>query len=221
MRIMIVEDEKQLNDLLFDYIKASYKDADITQITDGLDALNKIDDTYDLFLLDVMLPHVGGFEILKALRKKSKAPVIMLSALNDEESQLKGFELGVDDYVTKPYSPKIVINKIKAILARYHHESPDDLKTYGIIAYNFEKYEVFIDQEKIELNKKEWELFSLFIQNIGHVYTREDLLNILWGYDYFGYERTVDTHIKRLRQKLKTASGYVKTVYKSGYKFEK
>lgn len=222
MKILIVEDEKHLNDLLHDYILDGFKNAKITQSFDGLDALNIITkETFDLVLLDVMLPHVGGFELAKKLRTQSQVPIMMLSALSDEENQLKGYQLGIDDYIAKPYSPKIVMKKIEAILARYQKETPEHLQSYGVIDYNFEQYKIFIDKKLVLLNKKEWELFTLFIQNIGRVYTREDLLNLVWGYDYFGYDRTVDTHIKRLRQKLGSASDYIKTVYKSGYKFEK
>lgn len=222
MKILIVEDEKHLNDLLHDYIQDAFPMAIMTQIYDGLTAINTIkSQTFDLVLLDVMLPHVGGFELAKELRSRSSVPIMMLSALSDEENQLKGYQLGIDDYVAKPYSPKIVIKKIEAILSRYPHESPLNLQTYGVIDYNFEQYKIYIDKQPVELNKKEWELFTLFIQNIGRVYTREDLLNLVWGYDYFGYDRTVDTHIKRLRQKLGSAADYIKTIYKSGYKFEK
>jgi two-component system response regulator VanR len=222
MRVLIVEDEKHLNDLLHDYIFDRFPKAIIDQVYDGLSALNQIQNhTYDLILLDLMLPHMGGFEVCKKIRESSKVPVIMLSALNDEENQLKGYHLGIDDYVTKPYSPKIVIKKIEAVLARYEHQSPLEMKTYGVIEYNFEKYKISVDKIPVELNKKEWELFSLFVSNIGRLYTREDLLNLIWGFDYYGYDRTVDTHIKRLRQKLGVAKDYIKTVYKSGYKFEK
>ena len=222
MKILIVEDEKHLNDLLHDYIKDAYQDADIHQVYDGVSALNQfIHESYDLILLDVMLPHMSGFEVCKKIRESSSVPVIMLSALNDEENQIKGYNLGIDDYVTKPYSPKIVIKKIEAVIARYENTTPEEMLSYGVISYNFPKYKLLINQKPIDLNKKEWELFTLFMHNIGRVYTREELLNLVWGYDYFGYERTVDTHIKRLRQKLGDASSYVKTVYKSGYKFEK
>lgn len=222
MKILIVEDEKHLNDLLHDYIKDAYQDAVIHQVYDGVSALNQfIHETYDLILLDVMLPHMSGFEVCKKIRESSSVPVIMLSALNDEENQIKGYNLGIDDYVTKPYSPKIVIKKIEAVIARYENTTPEEMLSYGVISYNFTKYKLLISQKPIDLNKKEWELFTLFMHNIGRVYTREELLNLVWGYDYFGYERTVDTHIKRLRQKLGDASSYVKTVYKSGYKFEK
>lgn len=222
MRILIVEDEKHLNDLLHDYIKDAYPQSDIYQVYDGISALNKVQDTvFDLVLLDVMLPHMNGFEVCRKIRASYTMPIIMLSALNDEENQLKGYNLGIDDYVTKPYSPKIVIKKMDAVLARYEKRTPDEMQSYGIITYNFKKYKIEVNGEPIELNKKEWELFTLFIEHVGRVYTREELLNLVWGYDYFGYERTVDTHIKRLRQKLLDAKDYIKTVYKSGYKLEK
>jgi len=222
MKILIVEDEKHLNDLLFDYISEAYPKADIDQVYDGLVALDHIHHTsYDLLLLDVMLPHMNGFEICRKVRASFQMPIIMLSALSDEENQLKGYNLGIDDYVTKPYSPKIVIKKIESVFSRYENHAPKQTSTYGIITYNFEKFEISVNQNPISLNKKEWELIQLFITHIGHVYTREELLNLVWGYDYFGYERTVDTHIKRLRQKLLDASSYIQTVYKSGYKFEK
>ncbi|QWB95957.1 response regulator transcription factor [Mycoplasmatota bacterium] len=222
MKILIVEDEKHLNDLLFDYISEAYPKADINQVYDGLVALDHIHQTsYDLLLLDVMLPHMNGFEICKRVRESFQMPIIMLSALSDEENQLKGYNLGIDDYVTKPYSPKIVIKKIASVLSRYENHTPKQESTYGVITYNFEKFEISINKTPISLNKKEWELFQLFVTHIGRVYTREELLNLVWGYDYFGYERTVDTHIKRLRQKLLDASSYIQTVYKSGYKFEK
>ena len=222
MRILIVEDEKHLNDLLHDYIEESFFDATIDQVYDGISALDAIHNhTYGLVLLDVMLPNMNGFDVCKHIRENSDVPVIMLSALSDEENQLKGYHLGIDDYVTKPYSPKIVIQKISSVLSRYDHQTPDQIMTYGIISYHFEQFKMSVNNIPVDLNKKEWELFTLFIKHIGRVYTREELLNIVWGYDYYGYERTVDTHIKRLRQKLGDASSYIKTVYKSGYKFEK
>ena len=222
MHILIVEDEKHLNDLLHDYIQDAFSNASIKQVYDGISALDATrNQTFDLVLLDVMLPHMNGFDVCKHIRETSQVPIMMLSALSDEENQLKGYHLGIDDYVTKPYSPKIVIQKISSVLARYDHKTPDQIMQYGMISYNFEQFKISVNNKPIDLNKKEWELFSLFISHIGRVYTREELLNLVWSYDYFGYERTVDTHIKRLRQKLGEASGYIKTVYKSGYKFEK
>lgn len=222
MRFLIVEDEKHLNDLLHDYIIDTFKEAIIDQVYDGKDAISQFQKaSYDLVLLDVMLPHVNGFEIGQVIRKTSKVPIIFLSALSDEESQLKGYQIGIDDYVSKPYSPKIVIKKIEAVLARIQRETIEGYMSYGIIEYQLDTFKIKVDHEPVTLNKKEWELFTLFIHNIGRVFTREDLLNLVWGYDYFGYDRTVDTHIKRLRQKLGQAADYIQTVYKSGYKFEK
>lgn len=222
MRFLIVEDENQLNDLLNDYILDEFPTASITQCYDGIIALESINTkTFDLILLDVMLPHMNGFEICRHIRKKHDTPVIMLSALSDEENQLKGFDLGIDDYVTKPYSPKIVVKKIKSVLSRYENHVPHQQLSYGIITYQLENQHIKIDDKVIKLNKKEWELFSLFIKHPGRIYTRDELLNLIWGYDYMGYDRTIDTHIKRLRQKLGSASTYIQTVYKTGYKFEK
>ncbi len=221
MRFIIVEDEQHLNDLLYDYILDKYKDATIDQVTDGFIALEYLTKyPYDLVLLDVMLPNIDGFDICRTLRKTSQVPIIMLSALNDEENQLKGYNLGIDEFVPKPYSPKIVIKKIEAVLARYGVKE-DSFIEYGIIKYNISEHKVYVQNEEINLNKKEWDLFTLFINNKGRVFSREVLLDKVWGYDFTGFDRTVDTHIKRLRQKLNNASTYIKTVFKEGYKFEK
>lgn len=220
MRFLIVEDEVELNNILHDYILNAFPDALIDQVYDGIDAIIKITkEEYDLILLDVMLPNLGGFEVCSKLRETSLTPVIMCSALSDEENQLKGYELGIDEYVTKPYSPKLVIKKIEAILSRSVKEENESV--YGIISYNIEKRQVLINNKEITLNKKEWDLFQLFIENKGIVFTRESLLNKVWGYDFAGFDRTVDTHIKRLRQKLLEANTYIKTIFKEGYKFEK
>jgi len=222
MKILIVEDEKHLNDLLYDYVKNTFKDAEVTQIEDGYDALIAVQEhSFDIVLLDVMLPHVDGFEICKKLRETSSTPVIMLSALSDEDNQIKGYNLGIDEYIPKPYSPKLVIKKIEAVLARSIAKDTDAMVTYGIIEYNLSNHAIKIEGQTIELNKKEWDLFTLFIHNPSHLFSRDDLLNKIWGFDYFGDVRTVDTHIKRLRKKLLSASTYIKTVFKSGYKFEK
>ncbi|MFK5882947.1 MAG: response regulator transcription factor [Candidatus Izemoplasma sp.] len=222
MRILIVEDEVNLNNILYDYVLDKYSFAVIDQIFDGLEALISIqENVYDLILLDVMLPNVGGFEICSKLREKFNTPVIMMSALSDEENQIKGYNLGIDEYITKPYSPKLVIKKIEAILGRYIEKFDEDFREYGIIKYNLDKHKILVEETEISLNKKEWDLFVLFVINNGKLFTRDHLLNKVWGFDYYGDERTVDTHIKRLRQKLNNASSYIKTIYKEGYKFEK
>ncbi len=222
MKILIVEDEKHLNDLLFEYIQEHIEGAMITQSYDGFDAYGKISNTpFDVYILDVNLPHMDGFELCKKIRESYQTPIIMISALSDEQNQLHGYDLGIDEFITKPYSPKLVIKKIKAIIARYNQSDTSYYNEYGVIKYNIDKHEIFVEDIKIELNNKEWLLFNLFIENIGTVFSRESILNKVWGYDYFGGDRTVDTHIKRLRQKLHQAKDYIKTVYKSGYKFEK
>lgn len=221
MKFLIVEDEKHLNDLLNDYILDRFSDASVDQIYDGFEALKVLDQNkYDLVLLDVMLPNIDGFDICKHIRKESKVPIIMLSALNDEENQIKGYDLGIDEYIPKPYSPKLVIKKIEAVLTRYGLNSNNETE-YGIISYNLDEHKILINNIEVSLNKKEWDLFNLFITNKGRVFSREALLDKVWGYDFTGFDRTVDTHIKRLRQKLGNASSYIKTVFKEGYKFEK
>jgi DNA-binding response OmpR family regulator len=222
MKFIIIEDEKHLNDILHDYLKDTYPDAHIDQVLDGDEAMDRLhENTYDLVLLDVMLPGTDGFAIAKDIRGTSKTPIMMLSALSDEENQIRGYSLGIDEFVKKPYSPKLVMKKIQAILQRYHGQDTSGYAVYGLLKYDLASQKVLIEGQETQLNHKEWELFHLFIHNQGIVLSRETLLNKVWGYEYFGDERTVDTHIKRLRQKLGPAAEYLKTVYKVGYQFEK
>jgi two-component system response regulator VanR len=220
MRCLIVEDERDLNDVLFDYLEDSYPDMMIEQVFDGYDALTAIKSTdYDIILLDVMLPHVDGFDIVRELRKLSNTPVIMLSALSDEDNQIRGYDLGIDEFVAKPYSPKLVMKKVAAVLQR-HRQEDSTSSTFGIITYHISNHQITVEDKAVDLNKKEWDLFTLFVTHPNRLFSRDDLLNRVWGYDYFGDARTVDTHIKRLRKKLGPASTYIKTVFKEGYKFE-
>jgi two-component system response regulator VanR len=222
MKFLIVEDDKDLNDILYDYIKDSFKESDVNQVYDGEKALELFyENTYDLILLDVMLPGINGFDVCKEIRESYTTPIIMLSALSDEENQIKGYDLGIDEYVKKPYSPKLVIKKIEAVLQRYDVTDDLGLKVYGMLKYDLSKHRIYLNFNEIILNNKEFELFNLFIHNKGIVLSREAILNKVWGYEYYGDERTVDTHIKRLRQKMGDASSYIKTIYKTGYKFEK
>lgn len=221
MKILIVEDEKHLNDLLYDYILDRYKDASVIQAFDGEKAIQIISDTlFDLYLLDVMLPNVDGFNLCKHIRELTTNPILMLSALSDEENQIKGYDLGIDEFIAKPYSPKLVVKKIEAVLLRYGMDDLDMIQ-YGCIKYNILNHKILVNDQMINLNKKEWDLFVLFIQNKGRIFSRETLLNQIWGYDFDGFDRTVDTHIKRLRKKLGNASSYINTIFKEGYKFEK
>jgi two-component system response regulator VanR len=222
MKFLIVEDDKDLNDILNDYIQDSFKESVINQVYDGETALELFyENTYDLVLLDVMLPGINGFDVCKEIRESYATPIIMLSALTDEENQIKGYDLGIDEFVKKPYSPKLVIKKIEAVLQRYDKSNISGLKSYGLINYDLSKQKFYLEDQEVKLNNKEWELFNLFIHNKGIVMSRDTILNKVWGYEYYGDERTVDTHIKRLRQKMGVTSSYIKTIYKTGYKFEK
>lgn len=222
MHVLIVEDETHLNDVLYDYILDAFAEAKIDQAEDGETALalcNENGYVYDVYLLDVMLPGINGFEVCRHIRKKSDAAILMLSALSDEENQLKGYELGIDEFVKKPYSPKLVTKKIKAVLQRMKKHR-NESKSLGDLTYDLERREIFIKDKPITLNKKEWDLFAIFVKNKNIVLERETLLNKVWGYDYYGDERTLDTHIKRLRQKLGPAKKHIKTIHRVGYKFE-
>ncbi|MBI9009083.1 MAG: response regulator transcription factor [Tenericutes bacterium] len=222
MKFLIVEDDSDLNDILYDYLKDTFKEALINQVYDGETALELFhENTYDLILLDVMLPGISGFDVCKEVRESNNTPIIMLSALSDDENQIRGYDLGIDEFVKKPYSPKLVIKKVEAVLQRYDTTDNSGLKVYGLLKYDLAKCKVYRDFKELDLNNKEWKLFNLFIHNKGIVLSRDTILNKVWGYEYFGDERTLDTHIKRLRKKLGDTSSYIKTVYRIGYKFEK
>ena len=221
MRFLIIEDDKDLNNILFDYILNSFQAAKVTQVYDGLDALDEFNEgTFDLVLLDVMLPGMNGFDVCKEIRRTSNTPIIMLSALSDEKNQNKVFELGIKKIVKKTYSPKIVIKKIEAVIQRYDNKNNSGYSIFGILKYDLKKQKIILDNQELDLNNKEFELFNLFIHNKGIILSRDTILNKIWGYDYYGDPRTVDTHIKRLRKKLKEAGSYIKTIYKQGYKLE-
>lgn len=222
MRFLIVEDERHLNNVLFDYLNATYPDCDIDQCLRGDDALEKLAQTeYDLVLLDVMLPGADGFQIAKSIRQTSQMPILMLSAYSDEENQIRGYDLGIDEFVKKPYSPKLVMKKVEAILQRSKSMDEAGLETLGILQFQTSSHKVWIEGEETKLSHNEWMLFELFVRNPGILFSRETLLNKVWGYDYEGDFRTVDTHVKRLRQKLKHAADYIETVYKAGYRLNR
>ncbi len=222
MKFLIVEDDLDLNNILNDYILDTFVKAHVIQVYDGESALEKFNEsTFDVVLLDVMLPKLNGFDVCKEIRSHSNTPIIMLSALSDEDNQIKGYNLGIDEFVKKPYSPKLVIKKIEAVLQRYDKSDKSGLKEYGLLKYDLVKKIIYFKKTELNLNNKEWELFNLFIHNKSITLSRDTILDKVWGYDYYGDIRTVDTHIKRLRKKLLDAGEYIKTVYKSGYKLEK
>lgn len=219
-KVLIVEDEALMADVVRDYFRSDGYET--TETRNGLEAIDIFDsDSFDLVLLDVMLPEIDGFSLCRYIRKKSDVPVIMITARSDEEDKLTGYEMGADDYITKPFSPKVLIAKANALLRRSGgHVCEDKIVSAAGIVINDTSHTVTVDGEYVELTPKEYELLLNFMQNIGIVFSRDTLLSKIWGYDYFGDLRTVDTHIKKLRAKLGEKAGHIKTLIKAGYKFE-
>lgn len=187
---------------------------------DGVDALMILkNNPMDLMILDVMMPHLDGFSVCKMAREMSNLPIIMLTAKSEEEDKLKGYELGADDYITKPFSPKVLLAKVGALLRR-SSITPTDSVNAGKITIIPTSHKVFVDGQEINLTHKEYELLYFFMGNPGQIFSREQLLNRIWGYDFEGTTRTVDTHIKTLRQKLGDEGKHIVTLIRSGYKFE-
>lgn len=219
-KILLIDDEFRMRKLLADYFKR--EGFLIYEAENGKRALELLSTmAVDLIVLDIMMPEMDGLEFCKLVRKDSNVPIIIVTAKSEEEDDLLGFGLGADDYVTKPFSPKILIAKAKALLKRTS-ELPDSslLMTYGDLTINELSHSVFCEKEKLLLTPKEYDLLLFFVHNLGIVLSRDKLLDNVWGMDYFGDLRTVDTHVKRLREKLKSASRYISTVRGSGYKFE-
>lgn len=222
-KILIVEDEIRIRKLLHDYFKR--EGYEILEASDGQLALNifKSNPDVSLIILDIMIPKLDGFSVCKSLREISEVPIIMLTAKSEESDKLLGFDLGADEYVTKPFSPKVLVARSKALLKRAtasKNTSLSDLYELDGLRVNFLSKEVFIDDEKASLSPTEFELLDFMIKNKNIALTRDTLLDNVWGYDYFGDFRTVDTHIKRLRIKLKEKAKYIKTVRGSGYMFQ-
>lgn len=216
--ILIVEDEIKIRFLLRDYLRQSYN---VFETENGIEALEVFkNNTIDLIILDVMMPLMDGFATLKKIREVSTVPVIMLTAKSEEEDKLQGYEIGADDYMTKPFSPKIVTAKVKALLKRSRQEIDSSTQDYNGLIVNKLSHEVKLYDETLNLSPKEYELLIYLMENKGISLTRDNILDNVWGLDYFGDIRTVDTNIKRLREKLGDKSQYIVTVRGSGYKFE-
>lgn len=216
--ILIVEDEKNMQSIIAEYMQRGGHTCFIAD--DGVDALMILkNNPMDLMILDVMMPHLDGFSVCKLAREMSNLPIIMLTAKSAEEDKLKGYEFGVNDYMTKPFSPKVLLAKVNALLRRTS-SSVADMLTAGKISIVPASHKVFLDGQEITLTHKEYELLFLFVTNPGQIFSREQLLNRIWGYDFEGNTRTVDTHIKTLRQKLGEEGKYIVTLIRSGYKFE-
>ena len=220
LKILVVDDESRLRKLVRDFL--SRKGFEVVEAENGEQAVDLFYDMKDiaLIILDVMMPKMDGWEVCREIRKISQVPIIMLTAKSDEKDELLGFELGVDEYISKPFSPKILVARVEAILRRSNALGPDDIIETGDIRLNKAAHEVTIDGEPIELSFKEFELLSYFVANQGVALSRERILNNVWNYDYFGDARTIDTHVKKLRSKMNGKGDYIKTIWGMGYKFE-
>lgn len=220
LKILVADDESRMRKLVKDFlIKSNFE---VLEAEDGSQALDLFYATKDiaLIILDVMMPKMDGWQVCREIRAYSQVPIIMLTAKSDERDELLGFELGVDEYISKPFSPKILVARVEAILRRTSGLAADDVIRAGGIEVNKAAHEVTIDGKSIELSYKEFELLTYFMENQGIALSREKILNSVWNYDYFGDARTIDTHVKKLRSKLGAKGDYIKTIWGMGYKFE-
>ncbi len=220
LKILVVDDESRMRKLVRDFLVK--KDFEVLEAGDGAEAVDVFFDTKDiaLVILDVMMPKMDGWQVCREIRAYSKVPIIMLTAKSDERDELLGFELGVDEYISKPFSPKILVARVEAILRRTSGLTADDVLRAGGIEMNKAAHEVTIDGKPVDLSYKEFELLTYFMENQGIALSREKILNSVWNYDYFGDARTIDTHVKKLRSKLGDKGDYIKTIWGMGYKFE-
>lgn len=220
--ILIVDDEQGIRDVLREYLELEGYEAD--EAVDGMDAIRKAKEKdYDLIVMDVMMPKLDGYSAVKEIKKDKDVPVIMLSARSEEYDKLFGFEIGADDYVTKPFSPKEVVARIKAILGRTAPEHPvnkRNVKKFGGLIVDFDGRNVIVDGKKADLTPKEYEVLFFLVKNEGLAISREKLLSNVWGFDFYGDDRTVDTHIKMLRSNLGPYRDCIVTLRGLGYKFE-
>ena len=220
LKILVVDDESRMRKLVKDFLtKANY---DVLEAEDGSQALDIFYQQKDivLIILDIMMPKIDGWQVCREIRSCSKVPIIMLTAKSDERDELQGFELGVDEYISKPFSPKILVARVEAILRRTNQSSADEVLEAGGITINKAAHIVTIDGAQVELSYKEFELLSYLIENRGIALSREKILNSVWNYDYFGDARTIDTHVKKLRSKMGQKGDLIKTIWGMGYKFE-
>ncbi|MDR5588364.1 MULTISPECIES: response regulator transcription factor [Clostridium] len=217
--ILIVEDELKIRFLIRDYLlKDGFNIYEASNGEEGLFQFSK--EKIDLILLDIMMPRMNGLEMLERLREVSNVPVILLTAKGEEEDKLEGYEFGADDYMTKPFSPKVLVAKVKALLKRTREDLDSSIQNFNGLSVNQLSHEVKVDDKIILLSPKEYELLIYLINNDGIALSRDNILDNVWGIDYYGDIRTVDTNIKRLREKLLDKSSYIVTVRGSGYKFE-
>ena len=218
-KILVVDDESRMRKLVRDFlVKQNFE---VIEAADGEEALERFYGEKDiaLIILDVMMPKINGWDVCREIRGVSKVPIIMLTAKGEESDELLGFDIGADEYISKPFSPKILVARVEAILRRSGKQEEENLEVGGILIDRL-AHQASVDGRKLELSYKEFELLTYFIENKGIALSREKILNHVWNYDYFGDARTIDTHVKKLRSKLGAKGDYIKTIWGMGYKFE-
>ncbi len=220
LKILVVDDESRMRKLVKDFL--TKKNFQVLEAGNGEEAMDIFYEEKDiaLIILDVMMPKMDGWEVCREIRKNSKVPIIMLTARSDERDELLGFDLGVDEYISKPFSPKILVARVEAILRRTGQNNPEDVISAGGIVIDKAAHLATVDGKPMELSFKEFELLTYFLENQGIALSREKILNSVWNYDYFGDARTIDTHVKKLISKMGDKGEYIKTVWGMGYKFE-
>ena len=219
LKVLVVDDESRMRKLVSDFL--TKKDFVVVEAGDGEEAVDLFFEQKDisLIIMDVMMPKMDGYEAVKTIRQYSQVPIIMLTAKSEERDELQGFQLGIDEYVSKPFSPKILVARVEALLRRSGTVKTDSVQVGGIVL-DKAAHQVTVDGKPVDLSFKEFELLTYFVENQGIALSRENILNHVWNYDYFGDARTIDTHVKKLRSKLGSKGDYIKTVWGMGYKFE-
>ena len=220
LKILVVDDESRMRKLVRDFlVKQNF---DVLEAGDGEEAVDIFFKEKDiaLIILDVMMPKMDGWQVCREVRQSSKVPIIMLTARSEERDELQGFDLGIDEYISKPFSPKILVARVEAVLRRTHGIDASSVMDAGGIEIDKSAHMVKIDGKEIDLSFKEFELLTYFVENQGIALSREKILNNVWNYDYFEDARTIDTHVKKLRNKLGDKGNYIKTIWGMGYKFE-
>ena len=220
LKILVIDDESRMRKLVRDFLVK--KNFEVLEAEYGEEAIDLFfqEKEFALLILDVMMPKMDGWQVCREIRQHSKVPIIMLTAKGDERDELLGFELGVDEYISKPFSPKILVARVEALLRRANMLNTDEVIEVGGICLDKAAHNVTIDGKDIELSFKEFELLTYFIENQGIALSREKILNHVWNYDYFGDARTIDTHVKKLRSKMGEKGEYIRTIWGMGYKFE-
>ena len=221
LKILVVDDESRMRKLVRDFL--TKQNFEVLEAADGEEALDVFygDKEIALVILDVMMPKINGWDVCREIRENSKVPIIMLTAKSDENDEVLGFELGVDEYISKPFSPKILVARVEAILRRSNKLNVEECIEFEGIVIDKASHQVKVDGQPVELSFKEFELLTYFVENAGIALSREKILNHVWNYDYFGDARTIDTHVKKLRSKLGNKGEYIKTIWGMGYKLEK